>query len=227
MVEAEQGTKIDRLVSIDIAERFEALQDEVDLLKVEVKQTLVDLREFIMKGKSVFPVKPPAVPHSGTPSNGVASAPALEQVMETETLEPTPLITPFPVKLRADEPQSDASVDAAPALGLGNNALDPVMMGRIITWLGTVKGRGLTLQQLTPYLEAYESAGNLSPLMAKVIIRSVADLDQVTKVSGEATFSPQNYAECISELHEIVCGDADAEHEQEALSNNLLWLERC
>ena len=55
MVQTEQGTKVDRLVSIDIAERFEALQDEVDLLKVEVKQTLVDLREFIIKGSPFSP----------------------------------------------------------------------------------------------------------------------------------------------------------------------------
>ena len=29
----EQETRVDRLVSIDVVERFEALQDEVDLMK--------------------------------------------------------------------------------------------------------------------------------------------------------------------------------------------------
>ena len=39
----------------DLEERLEALQDDVSLLKNEVKQTLVDLREFIMKDRTIFP----------------------------------------------------------------------------------------------------------------------------------------------------------------------------
>ena len=51
--------------STDLDERLEALQDDVDLLKNEVKQTLVDLREFIMKDRTLLPqvIQAPA----GTP----------------------------------------------------------------------------------------------------------------------------------------------------------------
>ena len=38
---------------IDLEERFEALQDELNLLKNEIKQTLVDLREYIMKDRTI------------------------------------------------------------------------------------------------------------------------------------------------------------------------------
>ena len=100
-------------------------------------------------------------------------------------------------------------------------------MARIVGWLGTIKSRGVSLQQLTPYLEAYESSGYMSSLMVKVVIRSVADLDQATRDIEPMRFSPMNYAECIGELHEIVCGAQEVEPQPEAVAENLLWLERC
>lgn len=234
MVQTEQGTKIDRLVSIDIAERFEALQDEVDLLKVEVKQTLVDLREFIMKGKSVFPTKPPPPTLHEVPPIEESSP---EPVEETPRPEPVPYIMPIPEITMADEPLPSMPLEAAPAVeaepvqasmpAVANSEMDAEMMARIVGWLGTIKSRGISLQQLTPYLEAYESAGYLSSLMVKVVIRSVADLDQATKDAEPVRFSPRNYAECIGELHDIVCGNPSIEPEPEVVADNLLWLERC
>ena len=50
-----QPSNVDKLVSIDVARKFEALQEEVDLLKHEVKQTLVDLRGFIMESRTILP----------------------------------------------------------------------------------------------------------------------------------------------------------------------------
>ena len=44
----EQGTA-------DLGEMFEALQDEVNLVKTEIKQTLVDLREFMAKEQTLCP----------------------------------------------------------------------------------------------------------------------------------------------------------------------------
>ncbi len=234
MVQNEQGTKVDRLVSIDIAERFEALQDEVDLLKVEVKQTLVDLREFIMKGKSVFPTRPPAPALREVPPirDAATLEPEPEPMIETATPEPVPYTAPIAEMPKTEKPmveelRSSALVEAEPVPTQANNAMDSAMMARIVSWLGTIKGRGISLQQLTPYLEAYESSGYLSPLMVKVVIRSVADLDQATKDDESMRFSPQNYAECIGEFHEIVCGAPDVEPEAETRADNLVWLERC
>lgn len=231
MVQTEQGTKVDRLVSIDIAERFEALQDEVDLLKVEVKQTLVDLREFIMKGKSVFPARQSVPPLREVP-------PISESAPEPEpaTQEPVPLMMPVSDVSMSDEPLPSAHIEAAtsavapipsPVPAPANNAMDSVMMARIVGWLGTIKSRGMSLQQLTPYLEAYENAGYMSSLMVKVVIRSVADLDQATRDIEPIRFSSMNYAECIGELHEIVCGTQEVEPQPKVVAENLLWLERC
>lgn len=236
MVQTEQGTKVDRLVSIDIAERFEALQDEVDLLKVEVKQTLVDLREFIMKGKSVFPAKQSVPPLREVPP---ISESAPEPVIEASRPEPVPYIVPVSDVSMSDEPIPSAHSETAPSAvaptpstvpAPASNAMDSAMMARIVEWLGTIKSRGMSLQQLTPFLEAYESAGYMSSLMVKVVIRSVADLDQATRDIEPMRFSPMSYAECIGDLHQIVCGSQEVEPQPtqpQAVTENLLWLERC
>ena len=193
----EQGTRVDKLVSIDVVERFEALQDEVDLLKNEIKQTLVDLREYMMKDRTVFS-QPDVGPRKGTPA-------------------PLP-----PRVIYAKEPRSQAGAaatnghSAAPSFGpfgpgSHGEGMDPLMMGRVIEWLGTVQQRGLSLQQVTPFLEAYEAAGYLPPIMLKVLLRSLADLDQLTDPPPEEEFSPEQYSECIGELHDIICADYESQ----------------
>ena len=42
----EEATNVAQLVSIDVAAKFEALQNEVDLVKNEIKQTLVTCGSF-------------------------------------------------------------------------------------------------------------------------------------------------------------------------------------
>lgn len=185
---AEQGTRVDRLVSIDVVERFEALQDEVDLLKNEIKQTLVDMREYMMKDRTVF--------------------------SQTEAPNRPVMPTPLPPRVFGP-PAAPAHAGASPANGHrpvqsfapspNVDGMDPLMLGRTIHWLGTVQDRGLSLQQITPFLEAYEASGHLPPIMLKVLLRSLADLDQLTETPPDQAFSPERYAECISELHEIIC----------------------
>ena len=183
----EQGTRIDRLVSIDVVERFEALQDEVDLLKNEIKQTLVDLREHMMKGRTVFS-ELGVEPQRRTPP------PPPPRVVYTKG--------PSSAEVDGDRPKSPLGHFAP---GPRSDGMDPVMLGNIIGWLGTVKQMGLSLQQVTPFLEAYEASGYLPPIMLKVLLRSLADLDQMTDSPPEDEFSPQLYAECLGQLHDIIC----------------------
>ena len=184
----EQGTRVDRLVSIDVSERFDALQDEVDLLKNEIKQTLVDLREHMMKGRTVFS-QPEAEPQRRMPS----------------PLPPRVVYTKEPPTAEAIAQAKGTPSLQHFALGSQTEGMDPVMLGNVICWLGTVKQMGLSLQQVTPFLEAYEASGYLPPIMLKVLLRSLADLDQLTDSPPEDEFSSQQYAECLGQLHDIVC----------------------
>jgi len=182
----EQGTRVDRLVSIDVVERFEALQDEVDLLKNEIKQTLVDLREHLMKDRTVFS-EPEAGPQARMPS------PLQPRVVYTKE--------PF-AEAERNQPMLPVGHFAP---GAQADRMDPVILGNVINWLGTVKEMGVSLQQVTPFLEAYEASGYLPPIMLKVLLRALADLDQMTDSPPEDEFSPRQYADCIGQLHDIIC----------------------
>ncbi|MBC8279667.1 MAG: hypothetical protein H8E48_02670 [Chloroflexi bacterium] len=187
----EEGTRVDRLVSIDVVERFEALQDEVDLMKNEIKQTLIDLREHMMKGRTVFSQPEIETPHR-TPS-ALPARVALAKDANTST-------GILPANGRRPAAPT-ASFAPSPSV----DGMDPRILGSIINWLGTVKQMGVSLQQVTPFLEAYEASGYLSAIMLKVLLRSLADLDQMTDVPEDDEFSPERYAECIGQLHDIIC----------------------
>jgi len=79
------------------------------------------------------------------------------------------------------------------------------MMGYIIRWLGTVKRSGLSFRQLSPFLDAYEAAGYLKPATAKLILRSMADLDDLEETPSNQAFSAQDYVDCLGQLHDIIC----------------------
>jgi len=186
--------------STDLQDQLEALQDEVNLLKNEVKQTLVDLREFIMKDRTLLADGPqgarPPVPsrESEEHSPGVPGMPAIPGI----PMPPMPSMTPG--GRRPGSTLRDLQSEAHAA-----GALDAVMMGNIIWWLGTAKRRGLSLQQVSPFLEAYEMSGHLTPSMAKLILRSMAELDDVEDVPRDRGFSPHDYADALLQLHDIIC----------------------
>ena len=84
-------------------------------------------------------------------------------------------------------------------------SVDATTMSNIIWWLGSVKQRGLTLQQVSPFLDAYETAGYLSPAMSKLIIRSMAELGAPNQAVHNESFAPQEFADCLLQLNNIVC----------------------
>ena len=183
----EELTKVDRLVSIDVAAKFEALQDEVNLLKNEVKQTLVDLREFLMKDRTIFPQLPLR--------NGTSTV-ALRQINSGVPAPASVAPRDIPIASALTENHLDRR---------SLEGLDTEMLSNFIAWLGSVKKMGLSLQQITPYLEAYEASGYLQPVLLKVILRSMADLDQLSDNDPDRIFSPEEYATCIGQLHRIIC----------------------
>ena len=195
----EQETRVDRLVSIDVVERFEALQDEVDLMKNEIKQTLVDMREFMMRDRTVFS-QSETEPRRATPSS---LQPRVAYVKEP------------PAQTGTGHSNSQMPIHSNRPLVPASHVegMHPLMLGKVIQWLGTVQEKGLSLHQVTPFLEAYEDSGYLTPVMAKVLLRSLADLDNLTDSPSDEEFSPERYAECIGELHDIVCAVYETEEQ--------------
>jgi len=181
-----------------VEEKFEAVQDEVSLLKAEIQQTLIDLREFMMKGHSI---SSPSVFEGVQPQspNGVSAAPG-EQNSPSPNISGDAPPDPYPA-----QPYSEPAPQNGPSDTRGRYAMDAVKMGHIIAWLGTVTSRGLSPKHLKPFLQSYEQSGHLTSTMAQLTYKSLEDLDGAQGGNPNQSFSASEYAECLLELHEIIC----------------------
>ena len=187
-----------------VEERFEAVQDEVSLLKAEIQQTLIDLREFMMKGHAISSSSAFDGPQVHS-SSGVSAA-AEEQASPSPQVSPPapPAAPPDPGPAPAQRYSETAPQNAADDTR-GRYAMDAVKIGHIIAWLGTVTSRGLSPKHLKPFLQSYEQSGRLTLAMAQLTYKSLEDLDGAQGGQPSQSFSASEYAACLLELHEIIC----------------------
>jgi len=197
-------------------EKLERLEDEFNLLKTEVRQTLIDLKEFIMKGRTIFPDVPdilssprPAEIRHEEPS--VADPLPEEDAMVSEDVEasrnpPVPEIATPANSLAAKFDPTQLPYINNPTGGEADptRAPDAVMMSNIIWWLGTARRRGITLHQVAPFIDAYEMSGYMSPTVAKLIYRTMAEMDSKIDPTTTSPPMPQDFSEGMMQLNEIV-----------------------
>ncbi len=190
---------------MDIQGKVEALEDELNLLKNEMKQSLVDLREIVMKSRSPFLQS--YVNIDGESASGNNHHGQRSDQTEDGRQDHLDMQGHFFAGVAQDIVTLGSQLRMA-ALDWASNGgamLDGAMLGNFIVWLGTVKGRGMSLQRIVPYLETYERAGYITPAIAKLMLLSMADLDQMEDLSSRQAFSFQDYSECLRELHDIIC----------------------
>ena len=93
-----------------------------------------------------------------------------------------------------------------PSLSRGNNPI----INDILEWMGSAKEKGITAARLFPILEAYETSGMMTPLMAKFLMKSMSMLDEIEIGDNGKTISPSEYSATLSELHKLVCISIDS-----------------
>ena len=193
----EDSPRSAQMVYRSVEERFDAVQDEVKLLKAEIKQTLIDLREFMMKGRTI----------STTPVFDVTKAISSNGEVATPEDQNNPSIKGTPAAPSTAIPQPILAPASQNARGddQGGHSMDAVKMGHIIGWLGTVANRGMSSRQLKPFLQTYEQSGHLTPAMATLTYKSLEELEAVQGGQFNQTCSPTEYSQCLLELHEIIC----------------------
>lgn len=179
-------------------DRLESLELEFNLLKTEIRQTLIDVKEYVMKGRSV---NPPARPQAPPPPPEI---PTNEVVVE-----PTPVDYGAEANAAWEPSDPPATSSWEPRPEVKENALAPTslndstMMKNIIWWLGTARRRGITLGQLSPFIEAYEMSGYMSPLVSKLIYKTMAHLaDEEAAPTNQQM--PQDFSDGLMQLNEII-----------------------
>jgi hypothetical protein len=185
-------------------DRLESLELEFNLLKTEIRQTLIDVKEFVMKGRSVNPAQRPEPARSVVETPTPTPTPTPEVVADES---PADLLSEEGINWEPSDLPAASTWDSIPsakdtALAL-NNMNDATMMKNIIWWLGTARRRGITLGQLSPFIEAYEMSGYMSPLVSKLIYKTMAHLaDEEATPSGQQM--PQDFSDGLMQLNEII-----------------------
>ena len=183
----------------DLKVQLDILQDEVDLIKNQIKQNLVDLREYIMNRETIFPVM-----QGGTDKTNNYGRERGIPIQEQINQEPNYLSTNH----YEEQSTSDPFLEYSEVVKMQKGPqLDTSTVGSMIWWLGTIRRRGLSLRQFAQFLEAYETSGILDHStirLVKVMIRAMEDALCVD-ASDEHIGTSEEYAECLLQFSEIFC----------------------
>ena len=68
----------------------------------------------------------------------------------------------------------------------------------------------MTLHQVAPFIDAYEMSGYMSPTVAKLIYRTMAEMDATTDPTLPSPPMPQDFSEGMMQLNEIVTSPGHA-----------------
>ena len=185
-----------------LLERIQALEDEVNLLKTEIRQVLIDMRDTWLKRTDVLSVGPVNMPVPvSSPTNASSQPVPIQPISDLSETQARPTQIPQPVATySSQETGLDMSIDSSNK-GIVNDLLQ---------WMGDAKEKGLTAARLFLILEAYETSGMMSPLMAKFILKSMSMLDEIQTGEDAPAMSPSSYSESISDLHKLVCISIDS-----------------
>ena len=191
------------MVSSDgrLEDRLEALELEFNLLKTEIRQTLVDVKEFVMKGRSVSAEPIPEA--NNRPSEISADPPnIIDDLPEDSNFNVLNYEAGPNLGTLEESPGSAVVAQDKNALA-PSNINDSTMMKNIIWWLGTARRRGITLGQLSPFIEAYEMSGYMSPLISKLIYKTMAQLADEESTTS-TSHMPQDFSDGLMQLNEII-----------------------
>ena len=168
-----------------LEQRVQALEDEVNILKTEIRQILIDMRDTWLRK-----------------SDGLATSREIVQAA-APTLAATPQSASSAVN---GAPRTYFGSEAG--LDLSTDQNNKGTLNDLLAWMGEAKEKGLSAARLFPILEAYENSAMISPLMSKFILKNMSMLDEM--YSNNDPMSPSVYSQVVSDLHKLVCISIEA-----------------
>ena len=166
-----------------LEQRIQALEDEVNILKTEIRQILIDMRDTWLRKSDVLSSSR-EIAQAATPTPAQSVQPA------------TPTVNGAPRAYFGS------------GLDLSTDRNNKGTLNDLLAWMGEAKEKGLTAARLFPILEAYENSAMISPLMSKFILKNMSMLDEM--YSNNDPMSPAVYSQVVSELHKLVCISIEA-----------------
>ena len=209
--------------SSKLQQRINVLEDELNLIKSEIHQTLIDMRDAMSKGQDILSVKKEAPAPKAQPQAAQQQEDNLSDVdepTETDSIDEEELEEDGVESLAIDSLDHYSEEDSIATLSKPSPAAidfktNKALMDDILSWIGTAKEKGFTAARLFPVMEAYETSGLMNPLMTKFLLKSMSMLDEIQDKKQPATLSPSDYAQCLSELHHLITGEEEYEEDEE------------
>lgn len=212
--------------SSKLQQRINVLEDELNLIKSEIHQTLIDMRDAMSKGQDILSVKKESPAPKASASAQVNQQ---EEVDSLDTEDETSTVSESIEEELEDEGVESLAIDsldhyseddsiatlAKPSPAAIDFKTNKALMDDILSWIGTAKEKGFTAARLFPVMEAYETSGLMNPLMTKFLLKSMSMLDEIQDKKQPATLSPSDYAQCLSELHHLITGEEEYEEDEE------------
>ena len=168
-----------------LEQRVQALEDEVNILKTEIRQILIDMRDTWLRKSDVLATSREIVQ---------AAAPTLAATPQSASSA----VNGAPRTYFGSEAGLDLSTDQ-------NNK---GTLNDLLAWMGEAKEKGHSAARFFPILEAYENSAMISPLMSKFILKNMSMLDEM--YSNNDPMSPVVYSQVVSDLHKLVCISIEA-----------------
>ncbi|MBM04076.1 MAG: hypothetical protein CL766_04740, partial [Chloroflexi bacterium] len=172
--------------SSKLQQRITVLEDELNLIKSEIHQTLVDMRDAMSKGQDILSVKKEAPAPKAQPQAAQQQEDNLSDVdepTETDSIDEEELEEDGVESLAIDSLDHYSEEDSIATLSKPSPAAidfktNKALMDDILSWIGTAKEKGFTAARLFPVMEAYETSGLMNPLMTKFLLKSMSMLDE-------------------------------------------------
>ena len=217
--------------SSKLQQRITVLEDELNLIKSEIHQTLVDMRDAMSKGQDILSVKKEAPAPKAQPQAAQQQEDNLSDVdepTETDSIDEEELEEDGVESLAIDSLDHYSEEDSIATLSKPSPAAidfktNKALVDDILSWIGTAKEKGFTAARLFPVMEAYETSGLMNPLITKFLLKSMSMLDEIQDKKQPATLSPSDYAQCLSELHHLITGEEEYEEEDYDDSTDSVW----
>ncbi len=169
--------------------QIESLVEDFELLKGEIKQTLIDLREVVMKDRTIF--------------KGSANHPAVSEDLLAVMPELESKVDLTPGYLAMDAPESTEEKDTPKDLSTLRD------MGQIFQWILGIRQAGLSSVVLAEFLESYarsigesSQAGQLAMFVVKIVQQMKTD-----DLAQESPSSLETYGLYIGELGNLLMRD--------------------
>ncbi|MBI2868679.1 MAG: hypothetical protein HYX96_02495 [Chloroflexi bacterium] len=184
---------------MDSSQRMQVLEEEFNIMKVEMKEALTNVRDFLLSAKIPAAIQEVEQEYDHTSLTVTKKLPSGPDEDEQESRAPKEKDLKPQANEHVEETKNVPEVPPTMAGELNGAAARANVLANLISWVSAAK-KEIGQEQLPEFLDVYGSIGQLSPELRQLILRLSGVVDD------EFCISSSNRSRLILELHGILSG---------------------